>query len=101
MFFVEAGRVRVVYEDPEGRQVRLRSLGNRTILGEMGLYRDTLRSATALAEQPCTVHVLSAGGLTAMEVGDPSLTAALTAAIIRSLGERLEYQSELASALQR
>src|SRR5580658_2022274 len=101
MFFVEAGRVRVVYEDPEGRQVRLRSLGNRTVLGEMGLYRDTLRSATAWAEQPCTVHVLSAGGLAAMEVGDPSLAAALTAAIIRSLGERLEYQSELVSALLR
>ena len=101
MFFVEAGRVRVVYENPEGREVRLRSLGNRTILGEMGLYRDVLRSATALAEQPCTVHVLSAGALTAMEVADPSLTAALTAAIVRSLGERLEYQSELVSALQR
>ncbi|MGD1066060.1 MAG: SulP family inorganic anion transporter [Vulcanimicrobiaceae bacterium] len=101
MFFIEAGRVRVVMENMDGDELRLRSLGDRTILGEMGLYRDVVRSASAIAEYACTVHVLSAGGLTAMEVGDPSLAAALTAAIIRSLGERLEYQSGLVANLQR
>ncbi|HTW82863.1 MAG TPA: SulP family inorganic anion transporter [Candidatus Sulfotelmatobacter sp.] len=101
MFFIESGRVRVVLENDDGSHLRLRSLGDRTILGEIGLYRDTRRSATALADRPSVVHVLTAGALTAMEVGDPALAASLTAAIIRSLGERLEYQSGLVANLQR
>jgi SulP family sulfate permease len=100
MFFVESGRVRVVVDEADGSHLRLRSLGNRTILGEMGLYRDARRSASAIAEQPSRVHVLTAGALAALEVGDPALAAALTAAIIRSLGERLEYQSALVATLQ-
>lgn len=100
MYFIERGRVAVSLLTDNG-SIRLRSLGNRTILGEMGLYRSSVRSASVLAEQPSIVHVLTRDAFEKMEREDPALAAAFHAAIVRTLADRLEFESAMVASLQR
>jgi SulP family sulfate permease len=100
MFFIEQGRVGVIFGSGE-ESVRLRSLGERTILGEMGLYRSRVRSASVIAEQSSTVYVLSREAFNRMEKTDPVLAAAFNAAIVRTLADRLEFESAMVASLQR
>jgi sulfate permease, SulP family len=98
MFFIERGRVGVVTH-ASGHSFRLRSLGNRTILGEMGLYRDVLRSASAIAERASLVHVLSRDSFQDIELTDPALASAIHSTIVRTLSDRLSYQNSQIAAL--
>ena len=100
MFFIEQGRVGVTVGNGKGT-VRLRSLGERTILGEMGLYRSRERTASVVAEQTSVVYVLSRAAFTTMERDDPSLAASFNAAIVRTLADRLEFESTMVASLQR
>jgi SulP family sulfate permease len=100
MYFIERGRVEV-YVGMDGNRVRLRILVDRTILGEMGLYRSRLRSASVVAEKPTKVHVLTRDAFARMESEDAELAAAFNAAIVRTLAERLEFENKMVAALQR
>ena len=100
MYFIERGRVAVLLQTDNG-SVRLRSLGDRTILGEMGLYRSSVRSASVLAERPSIVHVLTREAFEKMERDDPVLAVAFHAAIVRTLADRLEFESAMVASLQR
>lgn len=100
MFFIERGRVGVSVRTENG-SVRLRSLGDRTILGEMGLYRSSERSASVIAEKPSVVHVLRREAFRELEREDPVLAATFHAAIVRTLADRLEFESAMVASLQR
>ena len=50
MHFILEGRVGIIVDLPEGRAVRVRSLGRHTTVGEMGLITRRPRSATIQAE---------------------------------------------------
>jgi sulfate permease, SulP family len=100
MFLIEHGRVAIVLETA-GEPHRLRSLGERTMLGEMGLYRHMERSASAFAERDSLVQVLSAEAFATMEKSDPDLAAAFHASIVRMLANRLSYENAVVKALSR
>ena len=80
---------------------RLRSLGDRTIFGEMGLYRDMLRSATVIAEVPSVVFVLSREQFERMSREDPMLAVTFHTAIVRMLADRIESGNAMINALRR
>lgn len=101
MYFIERGRVRIELELPGGRRQRLRTLGRRTVLGEMGLYRDSSRSASVYAEQASVVYSLSRESLERMQAERPALAALFNAAIVRTLANRLAFANSLVAALQR
>lgn len=101
MYLIERGRVGVLIGLGNGRAHRLRSLGGRTILGEMGLYRSMLRSASVIAEEPSLVHVLTRDAFLQIENDDPQLATSFNAAIVRTLADRLEFQNAVVAALQR
>ena len=101
MYFIERGRVNVVIDIGNGKMHRLRSLGDRTILGEMGLYRSRLRTASVVAEHASVVHVLTRDAFARLEREDPALAASFNAAIVRTLADRLEFENAMVAALQR
>jgi sulfate permease, SulP family len=100
LFLIESGRVAVVL-DAAGQQHRLRSLGERTFLGEMGIYRHMERSATAFAERETFVHVLTSEALASIEKNEPELAVAFHSAIVRMLAHRLSYENAVVAALSR
>jgi len=98
IYLIERGRIAIVI-DVAGEQHRLRSLGERTFFGEMGIYRHMDRSASAFAERETHVHVLTIEAFTAMEKNEPDLAVAFHAAIVRMLANRLSYENAVVAAL--
>ena len=56
MHFILEGRVAIIVRLGDGRTVRVRSLGQQTIIGEMGLITQRPRSATVEAEVASVVY---------------------------------------------
>ena len=93
MFFIESGHVGISVRRDDGAMHRLRSLGERTMLGEMGLYRRVMRSASAIAEKPSVVFELTRESFSTIESSDPELASAIHRAIVRALSDRLSFQN--------
>jgi SulP family sulfate permease len=93
MFFIERGRVAVIVGETTPRRVR--SLGPQTIVGELGLYRYVPYEGTAVAELPTVAHVLSRDALDVIEAQTPLLASWFHASIVRTLADRLAYQTDL------
>ena len=89
IIFIESGRVTVRLAFPDGRSIRLRSMTMGTMIGEVGLYLNQPRSASAVADGVTHAFILSAEKLREMEQRDPSLANGLHYAIVALLSERL------------
>jgi SulP family sulfate permease len=87
--FIESGRVTVRLTFPDGRSIRLRSMTMGTMIGEIGMYLNQPRSASAVADHVTQAYILSAEKLREMEANDPQLANALHYAIVALLAERL------------
>jgi SulP family sulfate permease len=94
-----SGQLLVTRRDEHGRQIRLRRMVGRTIVGEMGFYRNIPRSATAVAEESSVVYKLTREAFNRMHAQDPTAAAVLHTLIIRLLSDRLEFANREISAL--
>lgn len=99
MYFVEAGLVTAQIEYPDGQILRLRSIRGGATVGEMGLYLETVRTASVLAARPSSVYRLSAQALKEMGEKDPEVAARLHEWIARLLAERLADNNRTLEAL--
>ena len=89
MYFIGAGRVAVQIELPEGRSVRICSIGSGALVGEIALYLGQIRSASVVAEWPTRAYRLSAAALRRMEEADAGVAAAFHQYVARYLARRL------------
>ncbi|MBL8385222.1 MAG: SLC26A/SulP transporter family protein [Burkholderiales bacterium] len=87
--FIESGRVTVRLTFPDGRSIRLRSMTMGTMIGEIGMYLNQPRSASAVADGTVQAFILTKEKLAEMEARDPQLANALHYAIVGLLSERL------------
>jgi SulP family sulfate permease len=99
LYFLESGLVTVQLELRDGTTVRLRAIQSGTIVGEMGLYLDDVRSATVITICPSTLYRLSASSLNLMEERDPRVAAELHRWIARLLAERLDKADKTLEAV--
>jgi SulP family sulfate permease len=99
MYFVEAGMVTAQLETPDGQIIRLQSMRGGTTVGEMGLYLDSVRTASVIATRPSAVYRLSAESLKRMREEDPEVAALLHEWIARLLAERLAANNRTIEAL--
>jgi SulP family sulfate permease len=99
LFFVERGGV-TVYLELEGEQrVRLQSLEGGTMVGELGLYLGTKRSASAIADYQTVAYRLTRSALLAMKEQEPELAAAFHEFMLRQTCERLAFVNRLVKAM--
>lgn len=101
MHFILEGRVGINVELPDGRTMRVRSLGRHTTVGEMGLIAQSARSATIQAEAASTLYELDADAFARIKREQPALSQALLAYVIRVMTERLSFANRLIGVLQR
>jgi SulP family sulfate permease len=99
LFFIEAGRVRVVVELDNGRLMRVRTMEAGTVVGEIGLYLGQPRLASVLTEEPCVILRLSASALERMQKENPRLASAFHEFMVRVLAERITQQNRTLRAL--
>jgi SulP family sulfate permease len=91
LYFIESGQISIIVKLKNGKEQQLRRIGAENIVGEMGLYTNRVRTATALARVDSNLYKLSIISLKRMQTEDPDLANALDRLIINILSERLEY----------
>lgn len=101
VLFILNGRVGVTVDGGDGRPTRVRSLGNRTTVGEMGLVSRQPRSATIQAEVDSVLYVLRADAFNAITAANPQLGQKLLTYFMSVMAERLAFASRMIGALRR
>jgi sulfate permease, SulP family len=81
--------------------MRVRSLGQHTTIGEMGLITGRPRSATIQAETDSVLYELSAEAYERIKLEDPALSQALLGYIVSVMSERLGFANRAVGILQR
>ena len=101
MHFILAGRVGITVDTADGRTTRLRSLGQHTTVGEMGLFSRQSRSATIVAETASVLYELDTEAFERIRQEDPALSQALLGYVLRVMAERLSFANRMIGVLQR
>ena len=101
MLFILEGRVGIIVDLPEGRTMRVRSLGRHTTVGEMGLITRSPRSATIQAEAASVLYELDWDAFERIKREHPALSQALLAYVVRVMAERLSFANRAIGVLQR
>jgi SulP family sulfate permease len=101
LYFIELGEVSVYLELEEGKLVRLHTLGLGTSVGELGLYLDTTRTASVIADSPTIAYRLTRAALSEMNEKEPELAAAFHEFVVRLLSARLAATTRSLEAMLR
>ncbi len=99
LYFVASGQVSVVLKLKNGDNKRIRTYTTGNTIGEMGLYRRTVRMASVVADQPSTLYFLSSATFEQLETTDPMLAASIHRFIVTLLAERLQHREKELSYL--
>lgn len=99
VYLLESGQLTAVLERTDGESVRLRTMAPGTVVGEITMYLETVRTASVVAEQPSRLYRLTAGSLEDMDEQDPQLAAMLHRAFARLLSQRLTDSMRTMEAL--
>lgn len=89
MIFLESGRVSVVLIEKDAAPVHLRTLTPGTLVGEVALVRDGIRSASVIAMTPCEAVRIDRVGLARLEAADTALAFAMHRMIMLQVSEKL------------
>ncbi len=100
IYLIRSGRVTVVLEGPDREQVRLRTLLEGTVLGEISLYRDEPCTATAITDTACDVLHLTPEAFDELCRQDPAAAADFHAFVARTLAGRVSHANRAIRALQ-
>jgi SulP family sulfate permease len=95
LFYIESGLVTVEFETIKGEMMRLRSVKNGAMLGEIAFYLGGVRSASVKAEVSSTIYRLTSESLRRIQKEDPALAALLHEWIAQTLAERLSENNRL------
>ncbi len=101
LYLIVSGKATVQLEAADGSQVRLRTLLEGTLLGEISLYRDEPVTATVVTETSCRLLHLSPEAFTGLCEEDPGLAADLHAFVARTLAARVSHANRTIRALHR
>lgn len=101
LYFIESGEVSVIFTHPETHlKSRLRKMGAGNIIGEIGLYTDSYRAASIIADESCVLYYLSAEKLNEMEQNESALAIVFHKLIINITAERLVYKDHQLEELE-
>lgn len=99
MELVVSGAVAVLFRDGEGREVRVRRVVGRSVIGEMGFFRHQPRAASVVAETATVVQVMTREAYERLARDDPAAAARFLEFIVRQLADRMELSTREIAAL--
>jgi len=94
VFAILEGRVRVVAQSEDGREVVLRTLGRGEVCGELGLLHQGRRTATMIADAPCDLLALPGRAFLSLLETRPRACIALLGALSHLISELTEQLSD-------
>ncbi len=101
IYLIMSGRATVLLEGEDRTQVRLRSLLQGTVLGEISLYRNEVCSATVVTDTVCEVLHLTPAAFDELCRNDSPSAAILHVFVAKTLAGRVSYANRAIRALKR
>jgi SulP family sulfate permease len=101
IYFVESGTLTASVVSEAGVTMRIRTMGPGAVIGEVALFTRRPRSASVVAESPCTLHQLSRSALEAMLRDDPDTAARLQRWFAERMADRLSDNLRIVRVLLR
>jgi SulP family sulfate permease len=99
LFFIESGQLSVVLESDRPSAIRVRKIGPGAVLGELGLYLRSPRSASVIADRPSVVYRLEGATLARLQHEAPEHASAFHEYMARLLAERLVHTNRILEAV--
>jgi sulfate permease, SulP family len=99
LILMESGQLTARLERPGQRPLRLQTMRGATILGELGFFLGTARSASVVADTASVVHCLSQAGWTKLRHEHPDLASTLDSLVIHQLSLRVVHLTKVVDAL--
>jgi SulP family sulfate permease len=96
---VAVGNLAIDLIKDDGEILRVRRIATHTVLGEMGFFRRSSRSATVSSDGLATVFTLSRAAFERMRRERPDLADAFDDFIIRVLSDRIDFANRAVAAL--
>ena len=89
LYYLETGLLTAQLEQDDGQTVRLSTMSEKIIVGEVSFYLGTPASASVLVNQPSKIYFLSTEKLAEMENTMPEITTELHKFMAQNVSERL------------
>ena len=97
---VAAGHLSIEIAKADGGRLRMRRIMTHTVVGEMGFFRHSTRSATVSSDGPVILFTLTRASLERMRRERPDLSSAFDTFIMGILADRLDFATREIAALQ-
>lgn len=101
IFLITEGQATVLMDTASGEGVRLRTIQEGTVLGEISLYRGQPCGATVVADTSCTVLHLTPDAFSQLHDCDPVAAAELHHFVAWILAARVDHANRTVQALRR
>ena len=98
---VAAGRLNIEVASADGKSIVVRRVMAHTVIGEMGFFREAVRSASVSSDGCAILFTLTRANFDRMCSERPDLTNALTGFIVRVMADRVESANREIAALIR
>jgi sulfate permease, SulP family len=98
---VAAGNLAIDIVKSSGETLRVRRFMTHTVVGEMGFFRHSVRSATVSSDGPATLFTLTRANFERMRRERPDLANAFDDFIKRVLADRIDFANRAIAALSR
>jgi sulfate permease, SulP family len=96
---IAVGRLNVEVTSADGRNLRVRRMATHTVVGEMGFFRQAVRSASVSSDGAAIIFTLTRANFDRMRRERPELANAFDVFIVRVLADRLESTNREIKAL--
>lgn len=96
---VASGNLVVDIVNNNGEKLRVRRITTHFVVGEMGFFRRSVRSATVSSDGPATLYTLTRANFERMRHERPDLAGAFYDFIIRVLADRVDFATHAVAAL--
>ena len=101
IYFLESGRITVQLDTGTGDNIRLKSMGSGTVVGEVSLYLGSKASASVITDEDCKIYFLSKDNFKKLNMEAPEKAAELHTYIVQLLSDRLAKSNATIKALMR
>jgi sulfate permease, SulP family len=98
---VAAGKLKIEISHGDGGSLLMRRINTHTVVGEMGFFRQSSRSATVSSDGPVTLYTMTRNNFEKMRGERPDLANVFDDFILRILADRIEFANRQIAALSR
>jgi SulP family sulfate permease len=101
IYFIDAGQISVFLDTGGGNEIRLKTMGKGTVVGEVSLYLGSKASASVVTDEPCQIYYLSKQKFHQLNQDAPEKASELHTYVVKLLSDRLAESNTTIRALMR